>query len=173
MSQWFTLFASKNKNRKIENLLANLHHKREHVIHIRNFTQALNYGLILRNVRRAIKLKLKSWLKSYFGTNTELSKKAKKLILEKILIKGILTLKRLEGGRDPPCGISKNKSSRKRVTAWLFVTFNIINKSNLSWKFYWSSSNRSEEMKIFSTNINYFHQFFGFFDIFDILLQRN
>ena len=40
-----------------------------------------------------------------------------------------LTLKRLGGGQfDPPCGFSKNVSSKERVKPWFFVTFNIISK---------------------------------------------
>ena len=71
---------------------------------------------------------------------------------------------------------------------WFFMTFPIFNdffinlwpkskfhdflkfydpceacKSHLSWKCYWNSSSRSEDMKIFSVNINYFHQFFSHF----------
>ena len=44
----------------------------------------------------------------------------------------MLTLKRLEGGRGqfdpppPPCGFSKNVSSKERVKPWFFVTCNII-----------------------------------------------
>ena len=37
--------------------------------------------------------------------------------------------------------------------------------------YFWNFSSRSEDMKIFSVNINYFHRFFGSFNIF--LLQRN
>ena len=34
-----------------------------------------------------------------------------------------------EGGQfDPPCGFSKNVSSKEKVKAWFFVTFNIISK---------------------------------------------
>ena len=38
-------------------------------------------------------------------------------------------------------------------------------------KTYWNSSSRSEDIKIFFFNINYLHQFFGFFVM--CLLQRN
>ena len=33
-----------------------------------------------------------------------------------------------EGQFDPPCGFSKNVSSKERVKPWSFVTFNIILK---------------------------------------------
>ena len=38
----------------------------------------------------------------------------------------ILTLKRLGGQFDPPCGFAKNVSSKEQVKPWFFVTFNII-----------------------------------------------
>ena len=47
---------------------------------------------------------------------------------------------------------SKFVYSRERVKPCFFVTFNI--KSRLSWKFHWSSSSCSEDMEIFSFNIN-------------------
>ena len=43
------------KTEKVEELVANLHDKTEYVIHIRNLKQALNPGLVLKNVHRAIK----------------------------------------------------------------------------------------------------------------------
>ena len=48
---------------------------------------------------------------------------------------------------------SKFVYSRERVKpCFFFVSFNI--KSRLSWKFHWSSSSCSEDMEIFSFNIN-------------------
>ena len=41
------------KIEKVENLVANLHHKI--VVHIRNLKHALNHELILKKVRRVIK----------------------------------------------------------------------------------------------------------------------
>ena len=38
----------------------------------------------------------------------------------------VLTLKRLEGQFDPPCGFLKNVSSKESVKPCFFVTFNII-----------------------------------------------
>ena len=39
---------------KIENLVTNSHDKTEYVIHIRNLKQALNPGLVLKNVHAVI-----------------------------------------------------------------------------------------------------------------------
>ena len=51
-------------------------------MHIKAFKQALNLGLVLKNVHRIIQFNLvetinKSWLKPYINMNTELRKKAK------------------------------------------------------------------------------------------------
>ena len=44
------------KIEKIEKLFANLHHKEEYVIHIRNLKQALNHKLVLKKVHVVIKI---------------------------------------------------------------------------------------------------------------------
>ena len=65
---------------KIENikkLVANLHGKTEYVMHIRNLKQALNHGLVLKNVLRMIKFNQNPWLKPYIDTIVDLTKKAK------------------------------------------------------------------------------------------------
>ena len=43
------------KIEKVEKLVANLHDKTEHNIHITNLKQALNHGLVLKKVHRGIK----------------------------------------------------------------------------------------------------------------------
>ena len=62
---------------KVEKLVTNLHGKTEYVIHIRSLKQALNHGLILKNVHRVIKFNQKGWLKPYIDMNTKLRQKAK------------------------------------------------------------------------------------------------
>ena len=42
---------------KVEKLVANLHHKKEYVIHIRKLKQVLNHGLFLKKVHG-----VKKWL---------------------------------------------------------------------------------------------------------------
>ena len=71
------------KIKKVEKLVTNLHDKTEYVSHIRNLKQALNLGLVLKNVHRVIKLNQKSWLKPYIDMNTKLRKKGKKIISRK------------------------------------------------------------------------------------------
>ena len=47
------------------------------MIHIRTLKQALEHGLKLKRVHRAITFKQSAWLKPYIEFNTELRKKAK------------------------------------------------------------------------------------------------
>ena len=60
-----------------------------------------------------------------------------------------------------PCCFSKNASS-KHVVKHYFFFFN-YHKSHFFRKFHWNFSYRSDNMKIFSININYFHRFFRIF----------
>ena len=65
------------KIKKVEMLVANLHNRLEHVIHIRNSNQALNHGLVFYKVHKSIKFNQNAWLKPYIDLNTDLRKKAK------------------------------------------------------------------------------------------------
>ena len=49
--------------------------KRRYVVHIRNLKQALEHGLKLKKVQKAIAFYQEAWLKPYIKMNTELSKK--------------------------------------------------------------------------------------------------
>ena len=48
------------KIKNVGKIVINLHYKTEYVIHIRNLKQALNYGLISKNVHRVIKFNQKA-----------------------------------------------------------------------------------------------------------------
>ena len=50
----------RKKLEKAEKLVTNFHDKTEYVIHIRNLKQALNHGLVLKNVSRVIKFNQKN-----------------------------------------------------------------------------------------------------------------
>ena len=65
------------KLEKVEKLVTNLHDKIEYVIHMRNLTQTLNHGLILKKVHRVIRFNQKAWLKPHVEVNTKPSQKAK------------------------------------------------------------------------------------------------
>ena len=62
---------------KIGKLVTNLYDKNGYVIHIRNLKQAINHGLVLKNVHRVIKFNQKDLLKPYIDLSTELRQKAK------------------------------------------------------------------------------------------------
>ena len=49
----------RKKLEKAKKLVTNFHDKTEYVIHIRNLEQALNHGLVLKNISRVIKFNQK------------------------------------------------------------------------------------------------------------------
>ena len=55
---------------KVENLVCSIEDKKIYVIHIRALKQALNRGLILKEVHRVIKFNQEAWLKPYIDMNT-------------------------------------------------------------------------------------------------------
>ena len=69
------------KIEKVEKLAGNLRDKIEYLIHIKNLTQALNHGLVLK-VFRVIKFNQNTWLKTYIAMNTRLRQKAENKIEE-------------------------------------------------------------------------------------------
>ena len=62
---------------KAEKLVCSIGDKETYVIHIRALKQALNHGLVLKDVHRVIKFSQKAWLKPYIGMNTKLRTEAK------------------------------------------------------------------------------------------------
>ena len=53
------------KLEKVEKLICDIEDKEKYVIHIRALKQALNNGLILKDVHRVIKFNQEAWLKPY------------------------------------------------------------------------------------------------------------
>ena len=51
--------------------ICSIEDKEKYVVHIRALKQALNDGLILRKVHRAIKFNQRAWLKPYIHVNTK------------------------------------------------------------------------------------------------------
>ena len=62
------------KIEKVENLVANLHHKTECIIHTTNLKQALNHRLVFEKFHRVTKFNQNAWLKPYNDTNKDLKK---------------------------------------------------------------------------------------------------
>ena len=62
---------------KCNKLVCNLYDKKDYIVHIRSFKQALNHGLILKKVHRVEQLNQKAWLKVYVDMNNKLRKQAR------------------------------------------------------------------------------------------------
>ena len=65
------------KVNKVNKLICNQYDKNKYSVHIYALKQALNHGLILKNVHTVISFRQKAWLKPYIDMNTELRMKAK------------------------------------------------------------------------------------------------
>ena len=74
--KYLPFLPERKKVEKVEKLICSIEDKEKYVIHIRALKQALNHGLKLKKVHRAIQFIQKDWLKSYIVMNTELRKKA-------------------------------------------------------------------------------------------------
>ena len=68
---------------KCNKLVCRIQDKENYVVHIRMLKQALNHGLTLKKVHRAIQFNQEAWLKAYIDWNIKLRKK-QKVILKKI-----------------------------------------------------------------------------------------
>ena len=67
----------RRKLEKVKKLVCSIEDKEKYVIHIRALKQALNHGLVLKDVHRVIKFNQEAWLKPYIDMNTKLRKEAK------------------------------------------------------------------------------------------------
>ena len=65
------------KINKCSKLVCTFYDKENYVIHIRALKQALNHGLVLKKVHRAIKFYQETWLKQYVDMNTKLRTEAR------------------------------------------------------------------------------------------------
>ena len=66
----------RKKSEKVEKLVCSIEDKEEYVIHKRALKQALNHGLILKNVHRVIQFNQEAWLKPYI--DHKIKKRSKK-----------------------------------------------------------------------------------------------
>ena len=117
---------------KCKNLVCNLFNKKKYVAHINALKQALNHGLKLRKIHRAIEFNQKEWLKPYIDMNTEL-RKAAKSDFEKDLFKLMnnsvfgKTMENIRKRRDIMLGTTDKKRS-KLVSEPNYHTINIISE---------------------------------------------
>ena len=67
----------KMKINGVEKLVPNLYYKRKYVIHIKALKQAIDHGLVLEGIHRAIEFKQSAWTQEYIDFNTKLRTAAK------------------------------------------------------------------------------------------------
>ena len=60
----------------VEKLVPNLCDKKKYVIHMKALHQALEHGLVLEKIHRAIEFKQSAWMKEYIDFNTKLRTEA-------------------------------------------------------------------------------------------------
>ena len=65
------LLAERKKIKKCKKLVCSIHDKENYAMHIRDFKQVLNDGLILKKVDRVIQFNREAWLKPYTDMNTK------------------------------------------------------------------------------------------------------
>ena len=75
------------KIKNVKKLVANLHDKTEYFMYIRNLKQALNRGMVLKNIHKLIQINQNARLKPYIYMNTDLRKKHDfKMVLKNIFL---------------------------------------------------------------------------------------
>ena len=67
----------KMKINGVEKLVPNLYYRRKYVIHIKALKQAIDHGLVLKKIHRAIEFKQSAWMREYIDFNTRLRTVAK------------------------------------------------------------------------------------------------
>ena len=82
------------KTEKVKKLIANLNHKTENVIHVRNLKQALNQGLVFKKVHKVIKFNKNAKLKPYIDMNNAVFEKTKENVRKHRDIKLVTTERR-------------------------------------------------------------------------------
>ena len=68
---------AKMKINGVEKLVPNLYYKCKYIIHIKALAHALEHGLVIEKIHRAIEFKQSVWMKEYIDFNTRLRTEAK------------------------------------------------------------------------------------------------
>ena len=71
------LLLERMKIEKVKKFLANLDEKIEYVMHIKNWKQGLNHGLVLKKVQRVIEFNQNALLNPHTDKNADLNKNTK------------------------------------------------------------------------------------------------
>ena len=64
--------SGKMKINGVDKLVPNLYYKRKYVVHIKALKQAIDHGLVLERIHRAIEFKQSAWMREYIDFNTRL-----------------------------------------------------------------------------------------------------
>ena len=80
----YHFYLKDKKIEKVEKLVCDTNNKEKYVFRIRGLKQALNHGLVLKEVHRVIQFKQKAWTKKDIDKNTKLRKKANNEFQKKI-----------------------------------------------------------------------------------------
>ena len=78
-----SFLTGRNKIKKCNKLICDIHAKKNNVVHIKILKQELNQGLILKKLHRVIQFNQKAWLKPYIDRIPN-QKQKQKMILKKI-----------------------------------------------------------------------------------------
>ena len=62
----------KMKLNEVEKSVPNLFYKRKYVVHIKALKQAIDHGLVLEKIHRAIEFRQSAWMREYIDFNTKL-----------------------------------------------------------------------------------------------------
>ena len=73
---------TKMKINGVEKLVLNLYYKHKYIVHIKALKQAIDHGLVLERIHRAIEFKQSAWMREYIDFNTK-SRTASKNDFEK------------------------------------------------------------------------------------------
>ena len=68
---------AKMKLNGVEKLVPNLYYKKKYIIHIKALKQAIDHGLVLEKIHRAIEFKQSAWMREYIDFKTRLRTAAK------------------------------------------------------------------------------------------------
>ena len=71
------LMCGKMKINGVKKLVSNLYYKRKYVIYIKALKQAVDHGLVLEKIHRAIEFKQSAWMQECINFNTRLRTAAK------------------------------------------------------------------------------------------------
>ena len=72
-----TFMCTKMKINGVEKLVLNLYYKHKYVVHIKALKQAIDHGLVLKKIHRAIEFKQSAWMREYIDFNMRLRTAAK------------------------------------------------------------------------------------------------